>query len=104
MSVNADSSNSVPYKERVNVKVGQGVVIHGLRGDCGKAPTKSAVASMEQKYRDIKVGKIVAGKAGVRRSRSCGGATPVVEAVFVAQKKGRVKIELFGDPISIKVK
>jgi len=100
----ADNSNKVPYRKNVSVKVGQSIVIHGLRGECGMLPKESAVTAMEKRYRDIKVGKITAGKKGVRNSASCGGRTPVVEAIFTAQQKGRVKIDLFGDIISIRVK
>ena len=100
----ADNSNKVPYRDKVTVKVGQSVVVHGLRGKCGALPTKSDVSKMQKQYGNVQVGKIVAGKQGVRNSKSCGGATPVIEAVFVAQSKGRVAFELFGDPISITVK
>ncbi len=100
----AGNDNRVPYLDRVTVSVGDRIVVHGLRGECGQYPKKSEISAMEMRFSDIKVGKIVAGKKGIRKSRSCGGNTPVVEAVFVAQKKGRVKIKLFGDSISIRVK
>lgn len=99
-----DEVNHIPFKEKITVKVGESIVIHGLRGECGKLPEPSEITAMEARYVDVKVGKIIAGKDGVRGSRSCGGLTPVVEAVFVAQKKGRVKLRLFGDEISIRVK
>lgn len=100
----ADSSNKVPYNKRVTVNVGEQIVVHGLRGECGKPPSKDAVRKMEGQYGALKLGKIVAGKTGVRNSNSCGGATPVVEAVFIAERKGKMKFELFGDPVSIQVK
>lgn len=95
----AEKPNRVPYKEKVTLKVGEAMVIHGLRGDCGKLPPKSQLKPIK-----FTTGTVVFGKEGVRKSNSCGGDTPVYEAIFKAETKGKEKIELFGDPISITVK
>ena len=96
-------SNDIKYRKSISLKVGQSAVIHGLRGNCGSMPSKSDIAKMEQKYGDVKVGRIVAGKAGSRRSGSCGGVTPAIEAIFVAEKPGSVQFKLFGDDVKIRV-
>ena len=46
----ADSSNKIKYKSKVNLQVGQAMVIHGRRGECGKLPTK---ADLEKSKSDI---------------------------------------------------
>lgn len=98
-AVPALAENVVPYCERVELKAGQAMVVHGKRGDCGKLPSKSELKPIQ-----FKTGKVQYGKQGVRKSKSCGGYTPVFEAIFVAERPGKEKIELFGDPISITVK
>lgn len=95
----AQNTNRVPYKERVTLKVGEAMVIHGARGYCGKLPTKAELKPIK-----FTTGTVVFGKEGVRKSKACGGDTPVYEAIFKAEAKGNEKIELFGDPISITVK
>ena len=95
----AQGINRVPYKERITLRVGQAMVVHGLRGDCGKLPSKSKLTPIK-----FTTGTVVFGKEGVRKSNACNGDTPVYEAIFKAEAKGREKIVLFGDPISITVK
>ncbi|MFG6082171.1 hypothetical protein ACEUZ9_002814 [Paracoccus litorisediminis] len=98
-SAMAQGQNVVPYRKTVQLQVGQAMVVHGLRGDCGSLPAKSKMKPVQ-----FKTGHIQYGKQGVRKSGSCGGMTPVYEAIFVAERPGKEKIELFGDPISITVK
>lgn|GEM_PF-1131861 len=95
----AQGQNVVPYRENVQLKVGQAMVVHGLRGDCGQLPAKSKMKPVQ-----FQTGHVQYGKQGVRRSKSCGGMTPVYEAIFVAERPGKERIELFGDPISITVR
>ncbi|MDS9466403.1 hypothetical protein RGQ15_02285 [Paracoccus sp. MBLB3053] len=95
----AQDQNNVPYREKVNLKVGQAMVIHGKRGECGQLPPKSELKPIK-----FKTGHVQFGKPGTRMSNSCKGPTPVYEAIFVAERAGREVIELYGDPISITVK
>ncbi|MFK7744413.1 MAG: hypothetical protein AB8B47_05125 [Roseobacter sp.] len=37
----ADSSNRVKFVKRASLEVGQAMVFHGLRGECGKLPDKA---------------------------------------------------------------
>ena len=98
-AVAAQSGNTIEFKERVTLAVGQSTVIHGARGDCGRAPAKSDIALPA-----LKTGTLSLGQAGVRDSRSCGGPTPAIEVIFTATAKGRESFELFGDKVSVRVK
>jgi len=92
-------SETIAYKERVNVGVGESVVVHGARGDCGQAPEKSSI-----RLPALETGTLSLGKAGTRDSNSCGGPTPAIEVIFTATTPGRESFELFGDTITVRVK
>lgn len=95
----ADASNLIEWSSSVTLKVGQQKVIHGIRGeDCGTLPGKNRL-----KKRFLKTGQLVYGKPGVRQSRSCGGLTPAVEAIFIATTPGKETVEVSGDRIKITV-
>ena len=100
----ADSSNKIVYKSKVNLQVGQAMVIHGRRGECGKLPTK---ADLEKSKSDINAklttGSVRFGKQGVRKSGSCNGWTPAYETIFVAESPGRETVKSHGDAIRITV-
>ncbi|MGI3169608.1 hypothetical protein ACRARG_10670 [Pseudooceanicola sp. C21-150M6] len=100
----AQAENKIKYQKKVSLKVGQAMVVHGMRGECGAMPTKAQIKKMEQRYGKLGVGRIVAGKPGTRNSKSCGGKTPAIEAIFVAETPGQVMVDIFGDPIAITVK
>ena len=96
----ADSNNKIPFHKTVELKVGQSMVVHGYRGECGKRP-----ANVDpNRTRDTKLGTLSNGKWGVTKSRSCGGWTPAVEIIFTARKKGRETIKVAGDAIKVRVK
>lgn len=90
---------TISYKERVTLSVGQSVVIHGIRGDCGQPPAKSEISLPA-----LQTGTLSLGKLGVRNSGSCGGPTPAIEVIFTATTKGRESFEVEGDKISVRVK
>ena len=95
----ADASNVIEWSPRVTVKVGEQVVLHGIRGErCGTLPGKNRL-----KTRFLKTGKIAYGKPGVRESRSCGGLTPALEVIFTATAPGREVITVSGDQITVTV-
>lgn len=101
----ADSSNRVNFKNRVNIKVGQAMVFHGLRGDCGSLPTKAATQRALDTYNaELQTGRIQFGKPGVRKSGQCNGDTPVLETLFVATTPGRERVDIFGDTVLFIVK
>ncbi|ASM74498.1 MULTISPECIES: hypothetical protein [Roseobacteraceae] len=101
----ADNSNRIPFKKSVSLKVGQAMVIHGRRGDCGSLPSKSDLAKSKSDLdRNLTTGHIVFGKPGVRKSGSCNGWTPAYETIFVADQPGRETVKIHGDAVRITVK
>ncbi|MEM1075293.1 MAG: hypothetical protein AAGI36_12600 [Pseudomonadota bacterium] len=104
-SAMADSSNKIKVKSKVNLKVGQAMIVHGRRGSCGKLPTKAELsASKSDIDAALTTGHVVFGKPGVRKSGACGGWTPVYETIFVADKPGRETVKIHGDSVRIFVK
>lgn len=98
-TTSADASNLIEWSPKVSVRVGQQVVIHGIRGErCGTLPGKNRL-----KARFLKTGQMTYGKPGVRQSRSCGGLTPAVEVIFTATTPGRETITVSGDRITVTV-
>ncbi|WP_224823243.1 hypothetical protein [Cognatishimia sp. MH4019] len=101
----ADSSNKIKFRDRITLEVGQAIVVHGRRGDCGALPTKAVLAQSKQNLdANLKTGHIVFGKPGVRRSGGCGGWTPAYETIFVADRPGRETVKIHGDQVRITVK
>ncbi|WP_300013453.1 hypothetical protein [uncultured Roseobacter sp.] len=96
----ADSSNRIKYQQRVKLNVGQAMVVHGYRGDCGQLPTAARMKkSAERVNAALTTGRVQYGKPGVRRSGSCNGDTPAMELIFVATTPGRERVKVFGDDI-----
>ena len=96
----ADSNNKIPFNQSVNLKVGQSIIVHGFRGECGQRPKNVD----PNRTRKTKLGVLSNGKWGVTKSRRCGGWTPAVEVIFKAQKKGRETIEVAGEKIKVSVR
>lgn len=104
MSV-ADSSNRIKYQKSVSLKVGQAMVVHGRRGDCGVLPSQADLAKSKADLdRALTTGHVVFGKPGVRRSGSCNGWTPAYETIFVADRPGRETVRIHGDSVRITVR
>ncbi|WP_298844682.1 hypothetical protein [uncultured Roseobacter sp.] len=96
----ADSDNRIPFHKSVDMKVGESMIVHGYRGECGKRPANVD----KNRTRDTKLGVLSNGRWGVTKSRTCGGWTPAVEIVFTARKKGRETIKVAGESISVRVR
>ncbi|APX11128.1 hypothetical protein BWR18_05050 [Tateyamaria omphalii] len=96
----ADASNRIAFKDRVRLNVGQAMIVHGHRGECGQLPTQARMKrSAERINAALTTGRVQHGKPGVRRSGACNGDTPAVELIFVATSPGRERVEVFGDEI-----
>jgi hypothetical protein len=93
------AEGTIKYRKSVSLQVGQSVVVHGIRGECGQEPVLSQV-----KLPRLSTGELSLGKMGVRQSGSCDGLTPAVEVIFTATSAGREKFEVEGDPITVRVK
>ncbi|WP_436399624.1 hypothetical protein [Roseobacter sp. S98] len=96
----ADTDNRIPFHTSVDLQVGQSMIVHGYRGECGKRPAKVD----KNRTRDTKLGVLSIGKWGVTKSRRCGGWTPAVEIIFTARRKGRETIEVAGENIKVRVR
>ncbi len=104
-NVQADSSNKVKFRSSISLKVGQAMIVHGIRGACGKLPTKADLAQSKGNLdAALKTGHIAFGKPGVRKSGSCNGWTPVYETIFVADRPGKETVKIHGDTVRITVK
>ena len=95
----AQSGNEIEYRERVIVNVGESVVIHGIRGECGQLPARGDITLPA-----LTTGTLSVGAEGYRQSQRCNGDTPAVEVIFTATAPGREKFEIEGDPISVRVR
>lgn len=103
--VQADSSNKVKFRSSVSLKVGQAMIVHGIRGACGQLPTKADLAQSKGNLdAALKTGHIAFGKPGVRKSGGCNGWTPVYETIFVADRPGKETVKIHGDTVRITVK
>lgn len=100
IAASADPNNQIPFHKSVELNVGQSVVVHGYRGECGKRPTNVD----PERTRATQLGVLSNGRWGVTKSRTCGGWTPAVEIVFTATKKGRETIQVAGDSIVVRVR
>jgi len=93
--------NDIPWRREVSLKVGEKVVIHGYRGECGMMPSETERA--EFKLPKLETGTLLAGKLGVRISRQCNGATPAREVVFRAEHPGTETFIIFEDDVTVRV-
>ncbi len=96
----ADADNQIPLHRNIELKVGQSMIVHGFRGECGKRPTNVD----PNRTRATKLGILRNGNWGVTRSRTCGGWTPAVEVIFEARKPGRETITVAGEEIRVRVR
>ena len=95
----ANPKNIIPTEKKVELKVGQSLIVNGARGDCGERPKDLD----RSRTRETKLGVLSLGKWGMKRSRTC-GLTPAIEVIFTAKKRGRETIEVNGDKIRVVVK
>lgn len=92
---------NIVYQRFVKLNVGETKVIHGRRSSCGQMPPEWDVIKNELPEMDI--GTWSDGGIGIRNSRSCAGPTPARALVFTATTRGQRNINLYNDPVTIKV-
>jgi hypothetical protein len=95
----AMAETTIKYRKSVTLQVGQSIVVHGIRGECGENPDLAEIVLPKPK-----TGELSLGKFGVRQSNRCNGKTPAVEVIFTAKTAGREKFEGEGDDITVRVK
>jgi len=96
----ANPNNQIPFHRSVELTVGQSMIVHGFRGECGERPKNVD----PKRTRATKLGVLSNGRWGVTKSKRCGGWTPAVEIIFTATKKGRETIEVAGERIKVRVR
>lgn len=97
----ADDAPFVVYHPQVRLVVGQSMVVHGERGDCGKLP---------RDWRDVvghlptsTLGEFSDGGLVRRHSMFCKGITPARGIRFTATKPGMEEMYITGDYMKILV-
>ncbi len=97
------SADQIPYHPKIVMKVGQTVVLKGVRTRCDgkRAP---GFWSIKGKFPKVKIGKFKDGGAGTVQSRSCEKNVPGRAVLFEATKKGRAKFELYEDKFDVTVR
>lgn len=94
-------AQNIPFSPNVSVRVGQSVVLKGVRGsECGKPALAFRQLSQLPKS---SLGSLSDGGVGTTQSRACGGATPARAIKFTAQKVGSEQLTIYDDVINITV-
>ncbi len=94
--------NNIPWRKHVSLHVGEEVVVHGKRGNCGELP-KSPEKIRAGLPNHLLTGVLKTGKLGMRTSRRCEGPTPAREIVFKGLYPGKETFFLYGDDITVLV-
>lgn len=93
-------ANEITLKKKVNIRIGQSIVVKGVRPNGCDNPTPPTSLRLPK----TSLGTFSTGKTGVTRSRRCGGKVPAREVVFTAKQKGKETFEIYLDKITITVK
>jgi hypothetical protein len=93
-------AQNIPFSPNVSVRVGQSVVLKGVRSECGQP-----AMAFKQLNRIPKssLGRLSDGGVGTTQSRACGGSTPARAIRFTAQKAGSEQLTIYDDVINITV-
>lgn len=93
-------AQNIPFSPNGSVRVGQSVVLKGVRSECGQPA--SAFRQLNGLPRSS-LGRLSDGGVGTVQSRACGGATPARAIRFTAQKAGNEQLTIYDDVINITV-
>ncbi len=96
-----DDSPTIGYLPFAELKVGESVLVHAKRGECGKPPPEWR--EIEHEIPVLKTGRLVDDGLGTSRSTTCGGLTPGRLVRFEAQYPGEEVFELFQRQIKVVV-
>jgi hypothetical protein len=95
------SAQAIPSNLSPTLKVGQTVVLKGVRSKtCGQTPPPFEASEVPSSS----LGRFSAGRVGTMNSRSCNGSTPAREVRFTATKTGSETLSVFGDSVTITVR
>ena len=95
-------AGDIPYNSNVNLKVGQSVVLKGVRAKCDgtKAPSFASLKKLPKP----KTGVLSDGGAGTVDSKRCKGRVPGRAVIFTAKKAGSERLIIYKDEVIIKVR
>lgn len=95
------SAEGIPYRRNVTLKVGETVVLKGVRGDCGAPPP--SWSQLSSSLPPTALGRFSDGGPGEVSSKSCKGTTPARAVRFTATQKGSETLLIFEDKVSVTV-
>jgi len=96
-----DDSRTIGYLPFAELKVGESVLVHAKRGECGKPPPEWH--EIEHEIPVLATGRLVDDGLGTSRSTTCGGLTPGRLVRFEAQQPGEEVFDLFQRKIKVVV-
>ncbi|MYZ49702.1 hypothetical protein [Propylenella binzhouense] len=94
-------AKSLTFRQYVVLSVGEKTIVYGVRGDnCQDAPVFAELRRLPK----TALGTFSDGGAATRDSKACGPRTPVRAVLFTATRRGREKLDFYGDSVTIEVK
>ncbi len=96
-------ADNIPYKRSVTLKVGQSIVLKGVRSrDCGDIA--EPWTPIKARLPNSILGVFSNGGEGTVKSRSCRKRVAARGIKFTAKKPGKERLLIFNDPVRITVK
>lgn len=101
MNATAGYAAEIPFNNKVRLKVGQSIVLKGVRNNCDAnvAPSFASLRNLPK----LKTGVLKDGGAGTTESNRCRGSVPARAIIFKATKPGKERARIYGDTIKITV-
>ena len=103
-SVAPSVAGDIPYRSKVELKVGQSVILKGVRARDCDASRASSFSHISGKLPNLKIGRLSNGGTGTVDSNSCGKTVPARAIKFTATKKGTQRFTIYGDRFKVTVK
>lgn len=91
----ADDAPIVPFRPKIEMKLGETRIIHAERGDCGRLPRDWPVVLAHLPH--VRTGTFSDGGLARRFSKFCQGLTPARAIRFTATAAGVEEFEIQGD-------
>ena len=95
------SAKDIPYYKNVRMKVGQTIVLKGVRGECN-AKSAPSFASLRRLPKP-KLGVLLDGGPGTVFSKNCDRKVPARAIKYKATKSGKEMISVYEDRITIRI-